>query len=107
MLEYGGGFYNKLIGAFKVMNFPFFQVTLFEFNHNLECQGLKQFVMLRYGCFEDMMKVFYANLHITDDGTLCSKANRKRIIVGPSYWVALAKLRYQRMKVNVANPFDD
>jgi len=82
------------------MNFAFFQATWFESNHPLEHQELKQFVTL--WCFEDMIRVFYTNLWIIDDGIPYSKVNQKRIIVGLPDWLALTKLKFKGLKVNVA-----
>jgi len=74
----------------------------FDFQNHLEHQGPKQFIMLRYSCFDDMINVFYANHRITNDGILWPEVNCKRIIIQPSDWMSLAKLNYQGLQLNVA-----
>ena len=88
----------------KVMHFGFFEEAGLKFQNHLERQRLKQFLMLRYSCFDIMIKFFYANLRITNDGILCSKVNCKRIIIQPPDWFLLVKLNYQRFQLNGATP---
>jgi len=106
MLEFGTGFAHKSTVPPKVMHFGFFEEAGFEFQNHLECQRLKQFLMLRYSCFEVMIKVFYSNLRITDDDILCSEVNRKRIIIQPPDWLSLVKFNYQGLQLNGATPIE-
>jgi len=104
MLEFGTGFAHRSIVPPKVMHFGFFEEARFEFQNHLEHHGLKQILMLRYSCFDIMIKVFHSNLRITVDGILCSGVNCKRIIIPPSDWWLLVKLNYQGLQWNGATP---
>jgi len=90
----------------KVIHSGFFEEAWFEFQNYLERQGLKQFLMLRYSCFDVMIKVFHANLRITDGCILCSEVNHKKIIKQPPDWMLLAKLNYQGLQLNGVNPYE-
>lgn len=50
-------------------------------------------------CFEDMIRVFYANLRITDHGVLYSEVNRNWIVVTPPDWMHLAHLKYEGLQL--------
>jgi len=51
--------------------------------------------MLKYPYFEDLIRDFYSNMRITNDGNLYYEVNKKRIVITPSDWMTLPHLKYK------------
>nr|KYP65968.1 hypothetical protein KK1_012246 [Cajanus cajan] len=103
MIKYGKEFYHRIVLHPKVMDFSYFATSGLYFHHHIEYQGLQHFVALKCDFFEDLIKVFYSNLRVSEAGFLYSDVNKTKIKIKPSDWLTLAGLKYQGHKLAFPN----
>nr|KYP63004.1 hypothetical protein KK1_017565 [Cajanus cajan] len=103
MIKYGKEFYHRIVLHPKVMDFSYFATSGLYFHHHLEYQGLQHFVALKCDFFEDLIKVFYSNLRVSEAGFLYSDVNKTKIKIKPSDWLSLVGLKYQGHKLAFPN----
>nr|KYP34395.1 Retrovirus-related Pol polyprotein from transposon TNT 1-94 [Cajanus cajan] len=82
MIKYGKEFYHRIVLHPKVMDFSYFATSGLYFHHHLEYQGLQHFVALKCDFFEDLIKVFYSNLRVSEAGFLYSD-----LVSDESMWI--------------------
>nr|KYP76135.1 hypothetical protein KK1_020360 [Cajanus cajan] len=92
MIKYGKEFYHRTVLHPKVMDFIYFATSGLYFLHHIEYQGLQHFVALKCDFFEDLIKVFYSNLRVSEAGFLYSDVNKTKIKIKPSDWLTLAEI---------------
>ncbi|KAL2325439.1 hypothetical protein Fmac_024497 [Flemingia macrophylla] len=107
MIKYGLQFHHRVVLAPKLMDFPYFASSGLYFHHHLEFQGLKHFVAISSSYFEDLIRVFYSNLKVSEAGYLYSEANKTKIKMKPADWLTVAGLKYQDHKLSFTNIPED
>ncbi|KAL2343350.1 hypothetical protein Fmac_004635 [Flemingia macrophylla] len=107
MITYGLGFHHRVVLAPKLMDFPYFASSGLYFHHHLEFQGLKHFVAISSSSFEDLIKVFYSNLRVSQAGYLYSEVNKTKIKMKPADWLTVAGLKYEDHKLSFTNIPED
>ena len=103
MVEYASQFYARKILSPKTMSLSWFAQQGFQFQDHLVYQGLQQFVTLKGPYYDDVMKAFYSNLKVIEEGNLLSEVNNKKIIVTPCDWMLLARLKYDGVHLSYPN----
>ncbi|KAL2330278.1 hypothetical protein Fmac_017859 [Flemingia macrophylla] len=107
MVTYGLRFHHRVVLAPKLMDFPYFASSGLYFHHHLEFQGLKHFVAISSSYFEDLIKVFYSNLRVSQAGYLYSEVNKTKIKMKPADWLIVAGLKYEGHKFSFTNMPED
>ncbi|KAL2324138.1 hypothetical protein Fmac_023196 [Flemingia macrophylla] len=107
MIKYGAEFYHEVVLPPKCMDFQYFAKSSFYFQHHLQFQGLHHFLSIHTSYFQDLIKVFYSNLTLTEDGHLYTEVNKTKIHIKPTDWLTLAGLKYQGIKLNLPDIPDD
>ncbi|KAL2319922.1 hypothetical protein Fmac_028891 [Flemingia macrophylla] len=103
MIKYGNEFYHRVVLAPKLMDFRYFATSGLYFHHHLEFQGLQHFVAMSSSYYEDLTKVFYSNLRVTQAGHLYTKVNKTKIKMKPADWLTMVGLKYQGQKLTFTN----
>ena len=70
MVAFEENFHGRPIIPPKVLDFPFFATSDFQFQEYLNFQVLQHFLSIRLPYYEDMVRVFYSNIHLTIHGYL-------------------------------------
>ncbi|KAL2341132.1 hypothetical protein Fmac_009072 [Flemingia macrophylla] len=107
MVTYGLGFHHRVVLAPKLMDFPYFASSGLYFHHHLEFQGSKHFVAMSSSYFEDLIKVFYSNLRVSEAGYLYSEVNKTKIKMKPADWLIVPGLKYEGHKLSFTNMPED
>ncbi|RDY05329.1 hypothetical protein CR513_10850, partial [Mucuna pruriens] len=94
-------FCSKGYGGSKDNDFQFFDSGGFEFQNILKVQRLDNFVLLDNAYFPNLVKVFYSNLSISNDGELCFEVNNIKIRVRPRDWLIIPNLKYHSFKFDM------
>ncbi|KAL2322066.1 hypothetical protein Fmac_026445 [Flemingia macrophylla] len=89
------------------MDFQYFAKSSLYFQHHLQFQGLHHFLSIHTPYFQDLIKVFYSNLTLTEDGHLYTEVNKTKIHIKPTDWLTLAGLKYEGIKLNLPDIPDD
>ncbi|KAL2334548.1 hypothetical protein Fmac_015761 [Flemingia macrophylla] len=107
MVTYGLRFHHRVVLAPKLMDFTYFASSGLYFHHHLEFQGLKHFVAMSSSYFEDLIKVFYSNLRVSEAGYLYSEVNKTKIKMKPADWLIVAGFKYEGHKLSFTNMPED
>jgi len=94
MVAFEEKFHIRPIIAPKVLDFPFFASSGFQFQKYLNFQELQQFFSIRLPCYENMVRVFYSNFHLTTQGYLDTQIDTHNIIIRHRDWMYVANLKY-------------
>ena len=86
-----------------IVDLDFFKSSSLHFHELLSHQGLDHFISMKLGYYTELIKVFYANLHIKENGELCSEVMKVKIRVRPRDWLTLCSLKYQGQKMHYPN----
>jgi len=78
----------------KVLYFQFFATFGFQSQEYLNFQGLQNFLSIKLPYYEDMVRVFYSNLHLTTQGYLAIQIGTHKIIIRHRDWMNMANLKY-------------
>ncbi|KAL2331139.1 hypothetical protein Fmac_018720 [Flemingia macrophylla] len=104
MIKYGNEFYQRVVLAPKLMDFQYFATSGLYFHHHLEFQGLQHhYVTMSCSYYEDLTKVFYSNLRVSQAGHLYSEVNKTKIKMKSADWLIVAGLKYQGHKLSFTN----
>ncbi|KAL2318034.1 hypothetical protein Fmac_031910 [Flemingia macrophylla] len=103
MIKYGNEFYQRVVLAPKLMDFQYFATSGLYFHHHLEFQGLQHYVSMSCSYYEDLTKVFYSNLRVSQAGHLYSEVNKTKIKMKSADWLIVAGLKYQGHKLSFTN----
>ena len=102
MTSYADDFLLRDLVHPKIMDFDYFVTSGLQFQELLSVQGLDAFVSLEDTYYPNLIKVFYANLTILDNGDLCSEVCKVKIRVKPRDWLAIANLKYEGQKFQLS-----
>ncbi|KAL2325002.1 hypothetical protein Fmac_024060 [Flemingia macrophylla] len=103
MIKYGNEFYQRVVLAPKLMDFQYFATSGLYFHHHLEFQGLQHYVAMSCSYYEDLTKVFYSNLRVSQAGHLYSEVNKTKIKMKSADWLIVVGLKYQGHKLSFTN----
>ncbi|KAJ1401888.1 Myb/SANT-like domain [Sesbania bispinosa] len=102
MDTYLTGFQGRNLVEPRFMSVDFFRSKGFQFQELLEYQGLNHFVSIQCPYLQELVKVFYCNLTISN-GDLCSEVKGVKIRVRPCDWLSLAGLKFEGEKFELTN----
>jgi len=100
MVAFEKKFHCREVISLKVIDFPFFATSRFQFQEHLNFQGLQQFLSIKLLYHEDMVRVFYSNLHLTTHGYLFTQIGTQKIIIRHRDRMNVTNLKYHGLLLN-------
>jgi len=94
MVAFEENFHDRPVIPPKVLDFHFFATYGFQFQEYLNFQGLQHFLSIKLPYYEDMIRVFYSNLHLTTHGYLATQIDTHKIIIRHRDWMNVTNLKY-------------
>ena len=105
MVAFEENFHRRPVIPPKVLDFPFFATSDFQFQEYLNFQGLQNFLSIRLPYYEDMVRVFYSNLHLTTQSYLATQIGTHKI--RHRDWMNVANLKYDGLLLTPGTILED